>query len=169
MKHLILTGATIFVAVLFASAQSIAPSTINATGGSAVLAGNTYEWSVAEMTLINTATASNLVVTQGLLQPNATISSIEENNPLLKSIKVYPAPTENILNIAPSLPEGSTLTYKLVHINGQIITENAAALSAGNELQTIDMSKFANGNYILEVKQTNTKQAYTATYRVVKQ
>ena len=44
-----------------------------------------------------------------------------------------------------------------------------AALSAGNELQTIDMSKFANGNYILEVKQTNTKQAYTATYRVAKQ
>jgi len=45
-----------------------------------------------------------------------------------------------------------------------------AALSAGNELQTIDTSKFANGNYILlDVKQTNTKQAYTATYRVVKQ
>ncbi len=45
------------------------PTVLNISGGSAQLANVTYEWSVGEMILVETAVAQNLTVTNGFLQP----------------------------------------------------------------------------------------------------
>lgn len=51
------------------SAQSIAPSILNSGGGSAPVGGYIIEYNAGEMMAVSTAITSDLVVTQGLLQP----------------------------------------------------------------------------------------------------
>jgi len=55
--------------VVFGQSTPAIPTVLNISGGSAQLANVTYEWSVGEMILVETAVAQNLTVTNGFLQP----------------------------------------------------------------------------------------------------
>ena len=50
-------------------AQQISPYALNSAGGTNTVAGITYEWSLAELTLIDTWLTPGLILTNGLLQP----------------------------------------------------------------------------------------------------
>lgn len=65
-----------FSVILFAlgvvskvAAQTHSPVVVNATGGSATLVSTTYEWSIGEMTLVESMIKTDLSLTNGFLQP----------------------------------------------------------------------------------------------------
>ena len=53
----------------FVNAQKPTTEVINSTGGSSTFLGIEYEWSVAELALVETMAGSNYVLTNGILQP----------------------------------------------------------------------------------------------------
>ncbi|ODT48617.1 MAG: hypothetical protein ABS68_14360 [Niastella sp. SCN 39-18] len=132
-------------------AQVTHSTTINAAGGSAQLSGNTYEWSIGEMTLVNTAATANLVVTQGLLQPVLNTTNIRQPELTVDQLKVYPNPTKDIVFIKPNLKPNTSLTILVYDISGRAFLRSELVLKEGTEVQTIDLGTYAAGNYLLDI------------------
>ncbi len=151
MRTLIITSSIICLCALHSNAQSISPSTLNAAGGSGKISTNTYEWSVGEMTLVHTVSASNIVVTQGILQPIPASNSVKNATLLTNYIKVYPNPASETIYIDCSFPERGNLSYMLQDITGKIITSGDAHIEAGNRKIEINLFDIAVATYMLNI------------------
>ena len=153
----------------YAPAQNIGPSTLNACGGSVVSGGNTYEWSVAEMTLVSTFENGNIRVTQGILQPAQQTADIKENNPpFFNSFLVYPVPTGDLLYLKPDFGTSGKLDWTLLDIQGRQIRSHSAQLNQGNEIQSLDLSALPAANYFLRIRFKSSQGTTSASYTVQK-
>lgn len=161
---LLIFGATIN----FCQAQVSHSATVNATGGSAQLAGNTYEWSIGEMTLVNTVSAANLVVTQGLLQPILNTTGIKHPELSADQLKVYPNPTQDIVFIKPNLNPNTILTLMVYDISGRAFFRTTKVLKTGTEVQTVDLGKYAAGNYLLDIVAGTSAASTKNTFKIQK-
>lgn len=170
MKALQIVLVTTLVSCLsyICSAQSIGPATLNAAGGSAVVAGNTYEWSVGEMVLVNTVTTSGLVVTQGTLQPMVQGTGINDNKPALAGLSIYPNPASDQLNIKFNIARDLDVVLKLTDISGREQYLKKIKNHNGSALITMDFKPYAAGIYMLQVETTDKTKTYTNTFKVVK-
>lgn len=152
MKRAILIGLMLLPAAGYIRGQSLAPATLNATGGSKVIGTETYEWSVAEMTMVSTATASNIIVTQGILQPfPLPATDIKKSNTLSKQLQVYPNPTSNIIYLQYNLTNSGTLSYMLQDVAGKQVTTRNAQVTAGQDKQELSLAALASGTYMLYI------------------
>lgn len=165
-RALLLLGAV--AGTLAASAQSIGPSTLNSAGGSTVISGNTYEWSLGEMTVVSTYSGVNLVVTQGLLQPANLSNSIHEHQLSAGALQVFPNPAEDVLYLQPAFKQGDKLSFALLDMTGKTILREEKTLVTGTELQTIRLTALAAGNYMLQVVLVSAGENYNAGYKVQK-
>lgn len=157
-------------AISVANAQSIGPSTLNASGGSATAGGNTYEWSVGEMTLVSTATSASVIVTQGVLQPVQSTNGVGTiDNTMYQYMDVYPVPTSSMLYLQPHFTGGGTLQYSLLDVTGKTIVKEEVTLHTGKEKQSIDLNRLAAANYMLVVHFTGNDGQRTAAYTIQKQ
>jgi hypothetical protein len=141
---------------LFAKAQH----TINSCGGSAQINGMSFHYSIGEMTLINTAQNPNLIVTQGFLQPIGSENAAMANPANTIStwgdvIKVYPNPTENILNVESVENVAVTINYQLLDALGKIIQNKEMLWKAGPNLLSLDLRPYAAGTYYLIIQKPN--------------
>ena len=68
VQHFFICAVSVF---FFSSsfAQSVTPAVLNATGGTNFFTFYRFEWSFGEAMVIETQTSPNLIVTQGVLQP----------------------------------------------------------------------------------------------------
>jgi hypothetical protein len=151
-KYLALIAALAFCQII--QAQSIGPATINASGGGTVVNGNSFDYSIGEMTVVNTATTANNHYTQGVLQP-AVITAESIDNILLSSqlLSVYPNPSHNILNIQTIDNTDAIASVQLYDALGKVVF--SAKYDNKKSLQTIDMSAMANAYYTLQVSTVN--------------
>jgi hypothetical protein len=139
------------LAALGSWAQMVKPFTVNSTGGTATLGGNTYEWSFAEMTLVNTTAASNLIVTQGLLQPLDLNVGTTELTALPGGLKVYPSPTFDLLNLETSFDLPGQLNYQVMDMAGKVVLRNELKLESGSTLTSLSLEPYPAGEYLLRV------------------
>lgn len=157
----------IFVGLIFlitSYSQVEAQTTINVTSHSASINGIVYDYSIGEMTMISTERASNLIVTQGILQPNSKTSKTDEvisKIDFVDFVKVYPNPTSNILFI--ELIDIENATFQLFDALGKILVDTK---SIGMKSR-IDLSAFAIGNYYLVVK-NDTNQTQKMSFKIQK-
>ncbi|RYD99678.1 MAG: T9SS type A sorting domain-containing protein [Sphingobacteriales bacterium] len=150
------------------SAQSIGPATLNAAGGSTAVSGNTHEWSVGEMVLVNTVTTAGLVVTQGVLQPMLQVTGIHDNEFALEGMSIYPNPASDQLNIKFNLPRNLQVSLKLSDISGRTQYFKKIKDHNGSALITLDFKAYAAGVYLLQVTTADKTKIYTNTFKVVK-
>ncbi|XZF16515.1 T9SS type A sorting domain-containing protein [Chitinophagaceae bacterium MMS25-I14] len=151
-KHLYLSVFFLAACCCKADAQIVPyTKTINAAGGSAVISTNVYEWSVGEMSLVNTASTSSLVVTQGVLQPYIARTSVATSSGLPGEINVFPNPAQSKLQVQYSFNEPGTVAYSLLDIAGREILKNSDETPAVKGSATIDVAAIASGHYILNV------------------
>ncbi len=156
------------------SSTVFSQTTINAANNSAVINGNTFEYSIGEMTLVSTERNNNLIITQGYLQPQQ-LSSHQDNSShstlsdLTDKIKVYPNPTENILFIESSEALAGTITYQLLDASGKIILRKNENQVAGNNKYSLDLSSLAAGSYFLLLHKANTESTVNdLSFKIVK-
>lgn len=160
---------TTILGLLLCSGSLYAQSTLNATGGGGVIGSNSYDYSIGEMTLVSTETSSAVIITQGLLQPEAKFATnttdliISQNQ-----LNIYPNPTTAILNLQPKFTEAGTMQLLVLDATGKTVFRSEIKLNAGNEKQQIDISSFAAGNYLLNVNYTNNKTTSKNTYKIQK-
>jgi len=168
MKKLILSIPVITLLSLTAKAQSLAPTTLNATGGTAIIGANEFDWSVGEMTMVSTFTASSIVVTQGVLQPAemATTRITEGNQPALLS--VFPNPSSSIVNINCTSTVPATLEYRLMDMTGKTLLTSTRVTKTGLSAEQLNISQFACATYALAVTVTTEQGTKTTTYKIEK-
>jgi hypothetical protein len=169
MKKSVLTLLGIACGGFAAFSQSVGPSTLNAAGGSAVVAGNTYEWSVGEMTVVSTFESAGLVVTQGVLQPAATpTTGINEHTISSAMMQVYPNPASNVLNIQPNFGREGKLSYQLQDVTGRTMLDGEEAIASGKSLVQLSLNNLVSGSYLLQVSVKTGKDTYRNVYKVQK-
>ncbi len=151
-----------------AYAQNAGPTTINSAGSSATISGNTYESSVAEMTVTGTYTSPTLVLTQGVLQPNAPATSVKGTALLNNNVKVYPNPVQNELNMQCDFAEGGKLVYELQDVTGKMLMQNQQELASGKGKLTISLAGMATGNYVLQLQYIQQAGTSSAIYKITK-
>ncbi len=155
------------------NAQSISPSTLNTNGGHTVIGGNTYEWSIGEMVLVNTASAGTVVVTQGLLQPGKPSSGVglNESQFIFDNVTVYPNPTENLFYLNADFKEKGEIHTLLYDMNGKIIDDKKVEANGQATKIPYNISMLAAGNYMLTVSFTpdnNKSNISKAAYKIEK-
>jgi hypothetical protein len=149
------------------NAQSIGPATLNATGGSKIIGTNEFDWSVGEMTMISTFTTSNVIVTQGILQPSDAMTGVPHTSILADHLQVFPNPVSSVITIHYSSPAAGTLEYRLLDMTGKVMANQTVEINQGINDQQIDMSSLACAAYILEVT-TYTQGTESISYKIQK-
>lgn len=167
MKKQLIYSIPILLLGITARGQTIGPSALNATGGSADLSGNTYAYSIGEMTLVNTASAGGILVTQGLLQPDDNATGIV-SLPLDGFIEIYPNPADQFVYLQPTLPAQSKLLLELLDATGKQLQIRSVDLGSGREKQTIVLSGYAAGNYHLRIEVHHDQLNYRGSYNIQK-
>jgi hypothetical protein len=147
--------------------QSIGPSTINTTGGTTVISGNTHEFSIGEL-LIETKTSANIIVTQGVLQPVPQPTGIDDKDFFADHLNIFPNPAEEVVFLQPSFSSGGKLSYRLYDALGRSIEQAEFTLLTGKEKQTIRLKHLAASTYMLNVSFLQLGKTYTTAYKIQK-
>ena len=149
----------LFVLLLLKSmgvfAQTIAPSTINASGGATIINSNTYEWSIAEMVNVATYNASSNFVTTGLLQPLEEKLSVHLLPNSNTSISIYPNPFTSIINLNIKSDDIQDIQIVVKNMLGQLVYQQAYTLMSNNDVVQISLHQLSVGPYVIEVNNLN--------------
>ena len=125
---------------------------INATNKSN---GATYTCSDAVNITGNIYYRLKLVDKSGVSSYSATvIVSVSSNY----TFSVYPNPVRNILTVHVNDVKSENVTIQIVNLLGKQVHQQQANFIAGNNDVTIDVSKFAQGSYILLIKGDKIQQ-----------
>ena len=148
-------------------AQSVGPGTLNATGGSTIIGSQEFEWSVGEMTMVTTFTASNVIVTQGVLQPSDAMTAVPPSPTLAGLLQVFPNPASSVVNFRYTSSSEGTLDYRLIDMTGKVISSQTMKVKQGTNEQQVDLTSLACATYFLEIT-THTANKETISYKVQK-
>lgn len=153
-----------------AKAQSTGPSILNSTGGSATVGTSTFEWSVAEMTVLQTATTGTLTITHGVLQPMEAqpddTTSITEHI-ASHQLNVYPNPVSDFVILEAKYEGTFSLTFRLLDAAGRILLTETRTFTQ-HEPHKIDMKNLAVGSYYLQVHTVHAGKQYVNNFRIQK-
>lgn len=152
-----------------ARGQSIAPSVLNATGGTRTIGTHEHDWSVGEVALVSTFYGANVIVTQGLLQNDISIGVHVADVNLIRNLEVFPNPASSIVNIRFTAPGDGTLSYKLLDMAGRVAMTQSNPVTQGTVTEQFNISEFAVATYMLEItfKDNNGSEANTS-YKIQK-
>ena len=158
---------------LFSTAQSIYPSTVNATGQSVFFGNFRLEWSVGESVAINTMSSSNLLVTNGLLQYYVQNSATENIAAtwLPSEVTVYPNPVRNILDINILHSSIGKEKIELFDMKGGKLMEKQFDYMGMGLLEKLNLSGLTAGQYILSIQQVSAASGRAlkkGTYQILK-
>jgi len=167
-QKLLLTGSCIVLSCMYAGAQSIGPSSVNAAGGSRTIGANTYEYSIGTLALHQTYSSPTLIVTDGVLQPNISSSSVGHQGIAASQLSVYPNPVKSTLFLQPGFSKGGNLVYVLTDAAGKTVHTQSSMLPSGKERQEINMSALAAGQYTLSVEWQQDNKKYASAYKIQK-
>ena len=134
-------------------AQSITPSVINSTGGTAVVGNLIVDWNVGE-SMVSTQ-SNGFIVTNGQLQPVDGIISVEELSSSW-NISVYPNPTRDEIVI--TAPSAGIFEASLFDLAGKFISKQQLM-----NTNRMDVRSLANGSYYLQVRNTSNQEFKTIT------
>ena len=167
-KSLLLAGALLFTgASLYA--QSIGPSTIDAAGISMTAgSGITYEYAIGQIAVDDALISPTLVVTPGVLQPQTSTTGISVNPLTSAGLKVFPAPVQSTLFIQPDFRTGGKLQLALYDVTGRLLRRQDVGLNTGGERQSMDVSSFSAGHYMLQVIWISGGITYASGYKLQK-
>lgn len=169
MKHLFTLIVPLSLLPVLSNAQSIGPSELNATGRSVTTGGNTYEYAIGTVVGLGAYQSSTLVVTPGVLQPKiAQPNGIDENTIPGSNLSVYPNPVQETLYLQPAFGKKGKLKYILLDGAGRTVMTRSASLEQGNELQEIQMSGYAIGQYTLSVEWQQQGKSLNTAYKIQK-
>ena len=138
-------------------AQQVTPQVFNTAGRSDSIITTTIgtikiDWSVGEMPLVHTSTATGLIVSNGFLHPLNTSSPTAINNPNTLSpseVKIFPNPVQSQLLIQMELNIPGRVEIIVLDISGRKLSRHSMKYSGGIQTKLIDMQNYPSGSYQL--------------------
>ena len=175
MRRSILSILAVFCFLTLLHSQSITPYTINSTGGSFKPDESTdgafksddkkifLDWSVGEMTLVNTLRGPGFVkiyiLTNGLLQPTMKKEGEGEEDKNDKKIefttgdiKVFPNPANSYVQVNFLMKETGKIRLTLFNTMGQQVYTKEVNNYGHHTIERISMSGYTQGTYLLFIE-----------------
>lgn len=148
MKSIITLSCCMFSGVALFHAQSSPDS----GGSDAVGSGGNVSYSIGQ-TFYEPVLSLGGSMTPGLQQPYEISETLgQEIAEIGLSLKVYPNPTTDLLNLRIDLNDYQKYSYELFDLAGKVLTKR----SASAKLIGISMSQYPSGTYLLKVSKGNT-------------
>jgi hypothetical protein len=142
-----------FICSFLAFGQSISPTALNMAGGYLNGGYYQYEYSVGEMSVIETLTGSTNMITHGVLQPltdkpfgNNTASAWSNDE-----IKIFPVPTRGRVEVDILSKQQGRVRMQLVDGLGQVIRTAEFDYAGLGNIQIFDITTLASANYSLRI------------------
>ena len=149
---------TLFFCLISAFSFSLnAQEVISTTGDFDENTSASLSWTIGEV-LIETYTGSS-ILTQGFHQTNLSASSIFENETLDFSIKIYPNPTPDRINLLSESYED--LSFQVFDYSGKLLKEDKII----SKLTVIDFIKYPSAVYFLKI---NEGVQLLKTFQIIK-
>ncbi len=158
MKRSIFTLIAIFIA-LSASSQN-KQDVIASAGGYNTAAGISISWTLGE-TIIPNFTTPTLILTHGF-QYQVIVTSIEENIEALVTVKVFPNPVSDNINIRFQEPLDKEVNVVLINSQGKVF--KSFVIEATSVEHQFNVQDIPAGFYYLKL----TKGKLSNVYKVVK-
>ncbi|MFN8286744.1 MAG: T9SS type A sorting domain-containing protein [Chitinophagales bacterium] len=152
------TYATIFIlAGFWVSAQTLSPSVIASTGGFSSNSNGSLSYTVGEMTMVQTFSAGNNILTQGFQQPNdVVIGLLEINSGEYGNLVVYPNPAVDNFSYGFELPAAGKVYFRVFDQLGQIVADGYnGSYTGGKEVHEMNVTPWAAGTYYLQMTFTD--------------
>lgn len=158
MKRL-LTLIIVAVAPFAIKAQSLSPTVIASTGGFSSNANGSLSYTVGEMTMVQTFSAGNNILTQGFQQPEPfPVGILDITKDDFGSFVVYPNPAVDNVWFGYQFPEAGKLTVTLYNTLGQKISDvQTTNYDNGKSVEQLNVSTLAAGAYFLTINFTADK------------
>ena len=133
------------------NAQSLTPQVIASTGGFSSNANGSLSYTVGEMTMVQTFSANNNILTQGFQQPNdQVLGLIDITQDDFGSFVVYPNPAVDNAYLGFTLPEAGKVTIALYDVIGQKVSDlYTANYESGKVVTQANTSLYAAGMYLM--------------------
>lgn len=153
-------------------AQSVTPAILNASGGTYFFTYYRFEWSFGESMAIETMSASNVIVTNGVLQPGTHIPATINNDLFWDKdeIKVLPNPTPDLLEIDFFSKQKGKVTMNLYDNSGRFMGSKQFDYFGTGRIEKWDLGRFASGMYFLNIQlePTGTSVAKKGSFKIQK-
>ncbi len=150
MKQILFLSA-FCITVSYAGAQTLTPEVISTAGTSFVNGSNVLDWTLGEPVTATLNNGSNQM-SQGFHQNDMLITAIDspENS---TGITVFPNPTADIVNIEFAKSTDNN-TIELFSAEGKLVLSQS---TGSNTAWQLNMNAFANGVYLLKIKNKTSK------------
>jgi len=164
MRKLLLILATA-TAPFVMKAQMLTPTVIASTGGFSSNANGSLSYTVGEMTMVQTFSNSNNILTQGFQQPNDNVTGlIDLTQDEFGSFVVYPNPAVDNLYYGFQLPEEGKVQITLYNAIGQKISDVFnTSYDNGKRVEQLNVSLYAAGVYVLTMNFVSDKDGKVHT------
>jgi hypothetical protein len=129
-------------------AQSIKPEIIATSGNFFKNANNSISWTLGEC-VTETFKATGNILTQGFQQSSYVVTSINELTIEGFSVKAYPNPVSDVINISIKTGNNSPKTYRVELFD--FLGRTLYSGKFGKDLIQLDMSSYTSGFYLLKV------------------
>jgi hypothetical protein len=160
---------TLFLFLFFAaaavivSAQSLSPQVIAVTGGYSANGSNSLSSTAGEMSMVQTFTGGNNILTQGFQQPNSMLTGLLDiTQDEFGSFVVYPNPAVDNFYYGFQLPEAGQVSIVLYNELGQ---KTASVMNMnyenGKQLNQASVSGIAAGIYFVSLIFTSSADGKT--------
>jgi hypothetical protein len=148
-----------------------AQTSVNATGGDATGSGGSVSYSVGQV-VYSTSTGTSGSVAQGVQQPFeiSVETSIEEAKGINLSVKAYPNPTSDYLQLKVESEKLKDLSFQLYDMNGKLllnekITGTQTSIVMSNLVPATYFVKVIQGNNEVGAKQLNVVKIFKIVKR----
>jgi hypothetical protein len=165
LNPLVMLGLALLM-VCVSQAQSIAPQSVNSGGAKMSQSNGSLSFTVGELVVL-TQTDSEGNTLGGGFTAGATVTtvSIQEPNAEVLSIKVYPNPTTDLVNIQINHSNLEQVFISIFDLQGKEVYNG---MYAGiSNLIGVNTSTYTPGTYILFLKNKNNQ--VLGTYKIIKQ
>lgn len=160
----------IILSILLSLSQIVfAQSTVNASGGTQTIAGDTYSYSIGEMSMISTNSNGSITVTHGVLQPmTQTPDAVNDFKEANISLNAYPNPTSQLVHIDLETPFGASTNLVLLSMHGKKVYQQQQNVIKGKNQLEINVEQYASGTYLLQIHVNNKNKNYNQSLQIVK-
>ena len=156
MKKIYTSIFTIFTTLTFAQTNTL--QVVGSAGNTATSGNTQLTWTIGE-TIVNTASNTNNVLTQGFNQGTLIITAIDDLKGM--SVSIQPNPTSDFAIINLDDQNISKAQYTLTDLNGKVIQQNKIV----NKQTSVSFQELANATYFVQVLTNNQK---AKTFKIIK-
>ena len=141
-----------FLITIISFAKSYSQESADVSGGTATGTGGSSSYSVGQITYTS-QTSSGGFITLGVQQPYEIVTLGKDDFTAINLVmSAYPNPTTDLLNLVINDSQWNNLSYRLVDVNGRIVSDLKKITTSETNLSMQELQK---GIYFLSINSEN--------------